>query len=161
DRLVGEGFNSRFSGTDTSANTCMLKRYLTKHGRILSGDIAFEDMEKLPYLTAAIKESFRLSHRTVSPLRRVVGPGDATVITGGNIPAGVNIFLFLSSTFVHLNPEFCLEPTSFYPERWLKSSVRSRDTEEKDIPSARAADINADKYLVRFSRGLRSCIAIQ
>ncbi|KAJ3786939.1 cytochrome P450 [Lentinula aff. detonsa] len=121
-----------------------------------SGDIAFEDMEKLPYLTAAIKESFRLSHRAVSPLRRVVGPGDA-VITGEKIPAGVNIFLFLSSTFVHLN----LEPTSFYPERWLKSSVRSRGTEEKDTPSARAADINADKYLVRFSRGLRSCIAIQ
>ncbi|KAJ3800021.1 cytochrome P450 [Lentinula aff. detonsa] len=118
-----------------------------------SGDIAFEDMEKLPYLTAAIKESFRLSHRAVSPLRRVVGPGDA-VITGENIPAE-------SSTFVHLDPELCLEPTSFYPERWLKSSVRSRDTEEKDTPSARAADINADKYLVRFNRGLRSCIAIQ
>ncbi|KAH7867794.1 cytochrome P450 [Lentinula edodes] len=151
-RLIGEGFNLRFAGTDTIANTCVVGiRYLLSHKDILErlvkeldeawpqdDDIAYEDLEKLPYLTAVIKESLRLSHGVVTPLGRVVGPEDA-MIMDESIPTGT--IVGISSVFVHLNTNLFPQPTKFNPERWLKES-----------PSR--------TYLVSFSRGPRSCIGI-
>ncbi|KAE9406815.1 cytochrome P450 [Gymnopus androsaceus JB14] len=158
-RLIDEGINIRFAGTDTIANACLVGvKYLLAHKDILArlvaeldeawpadGEISCEELEKLPYLTAVIKESLRLSHGVVSPM------GDA-VIMGEVIPAGTTIGI--SATFVHLNPELFPEPTTFSPERWLKSS--SSVDEKKDFGS----EVNSDKYLVSFSRGPRSCVGI-
>ncbi|KAJ3755440.1 cytochrome P450 [Lentinula raphanica] len=169
-RLVAEGFNLRFAGADTVGTACTVGvRCLLSNRDVLvrlvreldeawpnEGDIAFEDLEKLPYLTAVIKESLRLSHGVVTPLGRVVGPGDA-VIVGETIPTGT--IVGISSTFVHLNAEIFPEPTKFHPDRWLKSSQKSRDQNEEHSDSS-AVDVNADKYLVSFSRGPRSCFGI-
>ncbi|GAW03868.1 benzoate 4-monooxygenase cytochrome p450 [Lentinula edodes] len=101
-------------------------------------DIAYEDLEKLPYLTAVIKESLRLSHGVVTPLGRVVGPEDA-MIMDESIPTGT--IVGISSV-------------------WLKESPsRTVDSMKKESSSA-VTEINADKYLVSFSRGPRSCIGI-
>ncbi|KAJ3912856.1 cytochrome P450 [Lentinula edodes] len=170
-RLIGEGFNLRFAGTDTIANTCVVGiRYLLSHKDILKclvkeldeawpqdNDIAYEDLEKLPYLTAVIKESLRLSHGVVTPLGRVVGPEDA-MIMDESIPTGT--IVGISSVFVHLNTNLFPQPTRFNPERWLKESPsRTVDSMKKESSSA-VTEINADKYLVSFSRGPRSCIGI-
>lgn len=67
-RLIGEGFNLHFAGTDTIANTCVVGiRYLLSHKDILKrvvkelddawpqdDDIAYEDLEKLPYLVSIV-----------------------------------------------------------------------------------------------------------
>ncbi|KAJ3906201.1 cytochrome P450 [Lentinula edodes] len=170
-RLIGEGFNLRFAGTDTIANTCVVGiRYLLSHKDILErlvkeldeawpqdDDIAYEDLEKLPYLTAVIKESLRLSHGVVTPLGRVVGPEDA-MIMDESIPTGT--IVGISSVFVHLNTNLFPQPTKFNPERWLKESPsRTVDSMKKESSSA-VTELNADKYLVSFSRGPRSCIGI-
>ncbi|KAJ3926490.1 MAG: cytochrome P450 [Lentinula lateritia] len=170
-RLIGEGFNLHFAGTDTIANTCVVGiRYLLSHKDILKrvvkelddawpqdDDIAYEDLEKLPYLTAVIKESLRLSHGVVTPLGRVVDPEDV-MIMGESIPTGT--IVGISSVFVHLNTKLFPQPTKFNPERWLKESPsRTMDSMKKES-SSDVTEINADKYLVSFSRGPRSCIGI-
>ncbi|KAF5379295.1 hypothetical protein D9757_007640 [Collybiopsis confluens] len=160
-RLIGEGINARFAGADTVANACIVGvRHLLINSDILKrlveeldnawpaeSEPSYEELEKLPYLTAVIKESLRLSHGVVSPLGRVVGPGEA-VIAGEQIPPGTNVGI--SATFVHLNPELFPDPAKFKPERWLDRAPRVENTTE----------INSDRYLVSFSRGPRACVGI-
>ncbi|KIK56323.1 hypothetical protein GYMLUDRAFT_47092 [Collybiopsis luxurians FD-317 M1] len=158
-RLVAEGLNIRFAGTDTVANACIVGiQYLLTHEEILGRlveelgqawptdrDLSYEELEKLPYLTAVIKESLRLSHGVVTPMGRVVGPEEA-VIMGERIPAGT--IVGMSAIYVHLNSELFPEATRFDPERWLNRPSRTETTTE----------INSDKYLVSFGRGPRSCV---
>ncbi|KAJ7649905.1 cytochrome P450 [Roridomyces roridus] len=67
----------------------------------------YQALEKLPYPTAAIKESVRLAH----------GPSDA-LIAGVCIPAGT---IALSGiTFIHENPEMFEESQKFWPQCWLQ-----------------------------------------
>ncbi|VDC03531.1 unnamed protein product [Peniophora sp. CBMAI 1063] len=105
-----------------------------------SGSVGLQQLEKLPYLTAVIKESLRVSHGVVHPAPRIVCPSD-TVIDGHVVPAGS--IVSMGSTFVHLNADVFPEPHSFRPERWL----------QHDAP-------RLDQYLVAFSKGQRSCLGI-
>ncbi|KAK7458881.1 hypothetical protein VKT23_009891 [Stygiomarasmius scandens] len=156
-QLISEAINLRFAGTDTIASACLVAlRYILTRKEVLGrlveeldaawtrdSEMTCEALEKLPYLTAVIKESLRLSHGVVSPKGRIVGPCDA-VLAGQTIPAGT--IVGISSTFVHLNPELFPEPKTFNPQRWL-------DTEPN-------TGVNSEKYLVSFSRGPRSCLGI-
>lgn len=98
-----------------------------------------QSLEKLPYLTAFIKESLRLSHGVVTALPRVVQK--ATRISDYAIPAGVDVSMAVS--FVHLDPEVFKDPLHFNPDRWLAPNAHE-----------------LENSLVAFSRGTRMCAGI-
>jgi len=145
----------RFAGSDNVGNVCTvgtfyllsspraqaaLLRELVEAWPDKDSAMSYEALEKLPYLTAVIKESLRMAHGIVTPLPRVVGPGDAQIL-GETIPAGTVVAM--GHTIVHRNPEIFPEPLEFLPERWLRDDSHL-----------------LDKYLVAFSKGSRSCLGI-
>lgn len=101
-------------------------------------DLGYEALERLPYLTAVIKESLRLSHGVVYPAPRIVGTQEA-VIAGHVVPKGTSVAI--GSTFMHLNPRLFPDPLAFQPERWLQADSRE-----------------LEQYLVPFSKGPRACL---
>ncbi|TFK41444.1 cytochrome P450 [Crucibulum laeve] len=98
----------------------------------------YTSLEKLPYLTAFIKETLRTSNGVVTPLPRVVGPGDAD-IGGYHVPVGT--IVSSGAALVHENAQIFENPYQFYPERWLQADTSLMD-----------------KNLVPFSRGPRMCL---
>ncbi|UPK99739.1 hypothetical protein LCI18_011035 [Fusarium solani-melongenae] len=75
-----------------------------------------EALEKLPLLTATIKESLRLTHGVVSPLPRIV-PEEGAEVDGHFVPGGTSVGV--SHTFVHLSSSLFQDPHDFEPQRWL------------------------------------------
>lgn len=152
--LRDEGATLLGAGTDTTSNTCnvgtfhilsnpgiekRLREELREAWPNADEHMPLEKLEKLPYLTAIIHESLRLSHGVVSPLPRIVT--EATEIAGHMVPE--NTVVSMSQTFVHLNPDIFPEPHVFNPERWFKEG-------SEDLY----------KSIVAFSRGPRMCIGI-
>ncbi|KAJ9659114.1 hypothetical protein H2201_007516 [Coniosporium apollinis] len=76
----------------------------------------FVTLERLPYLTAVIKEALRLSLGVIGRLPRVVPEGSAK-FNGYFVPAGT--IVGMSSWLMHLNSDVFPNPTKFNPERWL------------------------------------------
>ncbi|KAJ7076208.1 cytochrome P450 [Mycena belliarum] len=105
-----------------------------------SHSVGFQSLEKLPYLTAVIKESIRMAG-VATPLPRVVGPSDVC-ISGYTMPAGTVVSLGI--TFVHENRKIFEEPDCFLPERWLGAISKEMES----------------KYFVPFSRGPRMCLGM-
>ncbi|EDR13906.1 uncharacterized protein LACBIDRAFT_244728 [Laccaria bicolor S238N-H82] len=153
--LLDEGLYMRFAGSDTVGNTCTVATYHILANKDVRDRLAqevkeawperdapasYETLERLPYLTAVIKESLRMANGIVTPLPRIVGPTDVE-IAGAVIPAGTVVSQ--GATIVHRNPEIFPEPTVFDPERWLQEGSQ-----------------DLDKYLVSFSKGPRSCLGI-
>ncbi|KAI3601121.1 benzoate 4-monooxygenase cytochrome p450 [Moniliophthora roreri] len=153
--LVAEGSTLRVAGSDTVGNACTIgARCLVRDDRVRARlvdelETAWPDkgipmplkrLEKLPYLTAVIKESLRLSFGTATPMNRVV-PDSGAVIAGHPVPPGT--IVSMANPFVHMNSEIYPEPTRFYPERWLEDH-----------------DHSLDRYLVSFGKGNRSCLGI-
>ncbi|KAJ2928512.1 hypothetical protein H1R20_g8587, partial [Candolleomyces eurysporus] len=101
--------------------------------------ISLERLEKLPYLTAVIKESLRLSHGVVSPLPRIV-PHETRI---GDVVVPQSTIVGMGQSFVHLNPDIFPNPKAFDPSRWLGENT-------SDLES----------YLVPFSKGPRSCLGL-
>lgn len=99
-----------------------------------------EVLEKLPLLTATIKESLRLTHGVASPLPRIVPPAGAR-IDGYHVPGGTSVGV--SHVLIHMSPETFAEPLEFEPFRWIRSG---------------SSDL--DNHLVAFSKGPRSCMGI-
>ncbi|KAJ5316840.1 hypothetical protein N7508_001348 [Penicillium antarcticum] len=97
-------------------------------------------VRQLPYLSAIIKETLRISSPAPGRFPRIVPPAGlhhkTSFIPGGTV---------LSSCIYHIhqNPNLFPEPEKFQPERWL----------EQD-------SIGLEKYLVAFSKGSRSCPGI-
>ncbi|KAK7443452.1 hypothetical protein VKT23_015625 [Stygiomarasmius scandens] len=154
--LRDEGIFLRFAGADTVSSTCVVGcRYLLAEPVVLRKlveelDKAWPDknerlkvevLEKLPYFTAVLKESLRLSQGVTSPMTRIVGIGGAT-IAGHFVPEGTSVAI--ANSFVHLNPDIFPEPKHFSPERWLQPDSH-----------------NLEKYLVAFGKGPRSCLGIK
>lgn len=106
----------------------------------LSQPPRFETLERLPYLTAVVKETLRLAPATPVGLARVVPPEGAT-ISGVRIPGGTSVSQ--SSLFVHLSEDVFVCANEFLPVRWL---------------GPEAAKL--DQFLVAFSVGPRSCQGI-
>ncbi|KAJ7499985.1 cytochrome P450, partial [Mycena latifolia] len=106
-----------------------------------SCSMSYQALEKLPYLTAVLKESLRMAPGVVTPLARVVGPTDAQIL-GYSLPAGTVVSM--GTTFIHENPEIFHSPEVFLPERWLEPTAQHLEA----------------KYLVPFSRGPRMCLGI-
>ncbi|THH33280.1 hypothetical protein EUX98_g884 [Antrodiella citrinella] len=150
--LVEEAGSTLAAGSDTVGNTMTVGTfYILSDPRVCNKLVAeleeawpdvevpmhLEILEKLPYLTAVIKESLRLSHGVVHPAPRVVT--SASVIDGYHIPAGAVVAM--GSTFMHYNADLFPEPYVFRPERWLQPDT--------------------DIEVVAFSKGPRSCLGIK
>ncbi|KDQ52020.1 hypothetical protein JAAARDRAFT_184595 [Jaapia argillacea MUCL 33604] len=99
------------------------------------------DLEKLPYLTACVMESLRISGPIPGDLPRVV-PKEGWEFKGVKIPPGTVVSS--SSTAVHLNPVVFPEPDVFKPERWLDGKGKLKE--------------GLDVWLVSFSKGRHSCL---
>ncbi|KAJ8079332.1 hypothetical protein PM082_021834 [Marasmius tenuissimus] len=154
-QLMDECTSIQFAGTDTVGNACLFGTFHLLNDRVVLGTLRkeldeawvdredpmpFERLEKLPYLTAVIKESLRLSHGVPGPLPRIVNRPD-TVILGCSIPHGTVVSS--AAYFSHMNPTIFSDPHKFVPERWIGSD--SRDLE---------------KHLVAFSKGPRMCLGV-
>ncbi|KAF9003561.1 cytochrome P450, partial [Cyathus striatus] len=74
--------------------------------------VMFQTLEKLPYLTAVIKESLRISHGVVSSLPRVAG--EELYIAGHFVPK--DTVVSMSATFIHLNDDIFESSLEFQPE---------------------------------------------
>lgn len=99
-------------------------------------------LERLPYLTAVIMESLRLTNGISTRLARVA-PDRSIYFRDWEIPKGTPVGM--TSTLIHQNPDIFAHPLEFVPERWLDPKERQR----------------LEKYLVPFSRGSRQCAGIK
>ncbi|KAJ3545580.1 hypothetical protein NM688_g5608 [Phlebia brevispora] len=144
-----------FAGTDTASNTlavgtihalsnpsihAKLKAEILEAWPDPGVKPRYEALERLPYLSAVIKESLRLANGVLSPMTRVVPAGGAE-ISGKWIPGGT--IVGIGSSFVHLDDTIFANPYTFEPERWLGPEASS-----------------LEHWLVSFSRGPRSCLGI-
>ncbi|KAI9035562.1 cytochrome P450 [Aspergillus affinis] len=151
--VVDETYSFCFAGTHTTSLTISMATYyllrdpqklqklldeLKDVKRTFDGLIEHRDACKLPYLTAVIKESLRLSSPVPGVLPRVVPAGGKTW-AGHHLPAGTSVSVAIRT--VHDNPDIFPDPARFIPERWL----------EKD---------DLDHWLMVFGKGSRSCIGL-
>lgn len=144
------------AGTETTGYTLSMaafQLYRTQHSRILhrlreevdgawstNDDLpTWRDLERLPYLTAVIKESLRLSVGVMSHIHRI-NHHRAMQYKDWTIPPGTSISM--SQCFILYDPEIFPEPREFRPKRWM------------DQERSKALD----KHLVVFSRGARNCL---
>lgn len=102
----------------------------------------YEDLEKLPYLAAVVKETNRFSPGSTTALLRVAVK-DAEV-DGFKVPKGTVVGN--ATPFVNWDEEvFGKDAREFKPERWLPAE------EKKSL----------EKYIASFSRGARICIGLK
>ncbi|KAF2171562.1 hypothetical protein M409DRAFT_18674 [Zasmidium cellare ATCC 36951] len=105
-------------------------------------DLSFITLERLPYLTAVIKEGLRLSFGVMSRLPRVV-PSPGSTFYDHFLPAGTAISM--SGWMMHRDPEVFPDPMKFDPERWMKGAEEFR---------------RLDRNMVPFGRGSRQCVGM-
>ena len=153
-KLQEEGLTIIFAGANTVADTLLmghwnllnqpellarLKLEVLTVWPVLQAPPGLKDLERLPLLTATIKESLRHIPSGVS-LTRVVPPTGA-VISGQNIPGGTVVGMAI--LHVHQSEEIFQNALAFKPERWL-------DKNAKDL----------EQWLVPFSRWPRMCFGV-
>ena len=107
------------------------------------------ELETLPYLTACVFESLRISSGVTHRLQRVCPdqymrfadrfPGFPEYM----IPPGTPISM--TSTLIHNNPDIFPAPRKFRPERWLPLETTGK---------------HLHQYLVSFSKGSRQCLGM-
>ncbi|KAL2045973.1 hypothetical protein ABVK25_011886 [Lepraria finkii] len=130
-----------------STNPAMLKRLRQELDSIQNpGDINFpklQQLEKLPYLTAVIMESFRTTYGTVTRLTRIA-PDREIQYGGWQIPRGTPVGMSNGLTFD--DESYFPDAHSFIPERWLDLDLKEKE--------------RLDKIFMPFSSGARMCIGI-
>jgi cytochrome P450 len=95
-------------------------------------------LEKLPYLTAVIKEALRLAYGVSMRVPRIAP--DATLrYKDWMIPPGTAVGM--TTVLLHQDPEIFPQPLEFRPERWLNGGSSK-----------------LDRYLTSFSAGSRVCL---
>ena len=110
-----------------------LKETLPDPARIPS----WSEIERLPYLSAVVKEGLRLAHGTSNRLPRV----SKTIIKYSDwvIPPGTPISM--SPMLIHEHEDVFPKNHIFDPERWLRPDSK-----------------NLEKYLLTFGKGPRGCL---
>lgn len=109
-----------------------------------TGNLKWAELERLPYLTAVIKEAVRLSYSTTSRNVRLLP--ERVQFGEWQIPERTPI----SMTIPFLNHDENIFPDSrsFVPERWL------------DEPKTKNGS-SLDRYFVGFGKGTRSCLGVK
>ncbi|KAL8902778.1 MAG: hypothetical protein Q9207_004386 [Kuettlingeria erythrocarpa] len=122
-----------FAGSDTTATSIrailvhvitnpLVYRRLQREidARIVDGTMSSpareEEVRKLPYLQACVREGLRI-FPPITYLRERVTPEHGDTLNGFSIPAGVNVGFNLPGLL--LNEVFSPDPRVFRPERWL------------------------------------------
>ncbi|KAL6721586.1 hypothetical protein ACLMJK_000690 [Lecanora helva] len=100
---------------------------------------SWAELEKLQYLTAVIKEGFRLAYGTSDRLPRV----SKTSVQFGDWVIPPNIPISMSPMLVHENESLFPNSQQFRPGRWLELNSR-----------------HLDKYLMSFGKGPRACLGV-
>ncbi|KAK4274827.1 hypothetical protein QN277_017998 [Acacia crassicarpa] len=148
--------NILIAGTDTSAATLVwAMTSLMKNPRVMKkvqgeirklyGDKEFtseEDIERLPYLRAVVKEALRLF--PASPLLVPRESMEKCNIEGYEIQA--KTLVFVNAWAIARDPETWEDPEQFYPERFLDCSIDFK---------------GQDFELIPFGAGRRICPGIQ
>ncbi|BCS18374.1 cytochrome P450 [Aspergillus puulaauensis] len=109
----------------------------------ISSKLEWAELEKLPYLTAVIKEAVRLSYSTTSRNVRLLPK--PIEFNNRAIPARTPISMTIP--FLNWDEEIFPDAKSFIPERWL------------DSPRAKNGS-PLERYFVGFGKGTRSCLGI-
>ncbi|GFF34720.1 trichodiene oxygenase [Aspergillus udagawae] len=99
-------------------------------------------LEKLPYLTAVIKEGLRLSYGVVGRIPRTV-PEPGAEFHGYHVPGGTTVSM--SSWMLHRNEDLFPNAEKFDPARWQDPATRNA----------------LEKHLFSFGRGPRQCVGMQ
>ncbi|KAI1137268.1 cytochrome P450 [Hypoxylon sp. FL0543] len=108
-----------------------------KHSNVI--DISV--LEQLPYLTATIMESLRLSPGTATRMARIA-PDRDLFYKEWRIPAGTPVGM--TTILMHTDENIYSDPHTFNPERWMGRDGRK----------------NAEKAYAPFSRGTRVCLGM-
>ncbi|KAH8665831.1 cytochrome P450 [Tricladium varicosporioides] len=103
-------------------------------------DLTLPELEKLPYLTACIKEGLRLAYGVSVRMPRVA-PDEVMKYKDWTIPAGTAVSV--CSVIVHQNEDIFPDHRTFNPERWLGPNSR-----------------HLEKYLTSFGGGGRICLGM-
>jgi cytochrome P450 len=152
--LLDECLTIFLAGHETTANALSWTWYLlsghpdaeaklhAELAQVLGGRLpTIDDMQRLPYTTAIVRESLRLYPPAWVISREAVTPYRLEEI---EVPAGANFILSPFAT--HRDPRFWPEAESFRPERWM----------EKD-----PANLSAARHrfaFFPFGAGTRVCI---
>jgi cytochrome P450 len=154
--LTDEAFTILSAAADTTGNAMAMTIYyiisnpeiyhtltteLEKAFPSSTAKLDYATLEKLPYLTAVIKEGLRLSFGIPGRLPRMIEAQDL-VLNGYIIPRGTNVGM--SSWMMHRNPKIFPNPDTFLPERWLDPANTAK----------------LEKFFVAFGKGSRSCIGM-
>ncbi|PYH67698.1 cytochrome P450 [Aspergillus vadensis CBS 113365] len=101
-----------------------------------------QELEKIPYLTACVKESLRIAMPVPGRLPRVVPNNldEPFVVEGQVIPPGTVVSM--STYTMHTSEEvWGPDARAFNPDRWLQPEAKS-----------------LEQYLCTFSKGVRMCL---
>ncbi|KEF62897.1 uncharacterized protein A1O9_00871 [Exophiala aquamarina CBS 119918] len=106
----------------------------------------YADYVNLPYLSACIKETFRVHPVIMSTLPRILHDKLVVTQSGTTIPPGT--LIGMQNYVHHRDSELFPQPAKFVPERWLEDGSCDLTTDLKDMNSA----------LTPFSVGARNCL---
>ncbi|KAF6227938.1 hypothetical protein HO133_007666 [Letharia lupina] len=153
EQLIDEALIFITAGTDTTAYALSCATFRILHtpgvlaklqeelGRVplgKEGRFEWKYVQNLPYMTAVVKETLRISTPAIGPLPRVVPPEGARV-QGNLIPGGTIILSTLIT--IHEDPHLFASPQQFLPERWLGDK-----------------GMELERWFVPFSKGSRQCV---
>lgn len=109
------------------------------------GAFEYQRLEKLPYLSACIREAIRLSLGVAARNPRVLN--EPLVFQNWTIPPNTPVSMTIRD--VHFDEMIWKDARAFEPERWLG-----------DTPKALNGS-SLDKYFVAFGKGPRTCLGIK
>ncbi|KAL1854988.1 hypothetical protein Plec18170_004400 [Paecilomyces lecythidis] len=125
-----------------------VRKELENSGLTSHSQLSFQQVQKLPYLQAAIKEALRMHPGTGLPMWRVVPEGGA-IICGQYFPAGTNIGV--NSWVAHRNQTvYGADADEYRPERWLEAPADEGITGDKSKA--------IEQSFMPFGIGARTCI---
>ncbi|CAG8919094.1 unnamed protein product [Penicillium salamii] len=156
-RLNNEGFAMIIGGTETTARSLAIAAFRLMTNDSIKNKLREElrtvmptpdsrptwnQLEKLPYMSAVVWETLRVSTGIANRSPRVA-PNEALVYKGYTIPPGTPVSE--TNYFVLTDPEIFPDPHTFDPDRWLRAAAKGQ---------------RLDKYMVNFSKGTRICVGM-
>ena len=151
---LSEAVDLLLAGTDTLSITLVNILYHLSQSPALvqrlqqevdsTDSTSLASLERLPLLTATIKEGLRVSHGVLGRLPRVA-PSGGWDFEGLHVPGGT--IISSSAPVVHNDPFIFLNPRAFVPDRWLREDG--------------SYNVAMEQFLVAFSKGQRSCIGVK